>query len=299
LLFLPILALLCQNLGWALALHLRYQAWEHDPKPSPGAPGLKETKEQTIGAVLPFPREDGSLGSGVGPTAAARAKDLVLKPKGDRLWAAVALILALIASGLAFYVGFFRTDPEIVINIEENIRQDSGLRRAGLIVHSSGRRVTISGAVDDETEHAQAVQKALAVRGVTQLIDQIQVAPPAPALAPTVPAVAVPASQPNPPAVNATVSIVVPKGTGQVSAAGAQKQAAAPKVADAPKHGFFHLPKKDNTATTPGAQKTTGTPKPADTQKQGFFHFFKKKDSTDKTKQDKTKQDKTKQDPNH
>jgi len=297
LLFLPILALLCQNLGWALALHLRYQAWDHDPKPSPELP---EIKQQTIGTVVPFPREDDSLSSAVGQTAATRAKDMVLKPKGDRLWAAIALILALVASGLAFYVGFFRTDPEIVINIEENIRQDSGLRRAGLTVHSSGRRVTISGVVDDETEHAQAVQKALAVRGVTQLIDQIQVAQiqVAPTLppAPTVPAVAVPASQPNAPAVNATVSIVVPKGTGPVSAVGAQKQPPNPKAADAPKHGFFHLLKKDNPATTTGAQTPAGTPKTADPPKQGFFHFLKKKDSTDKTKQDQTKKDPTKKD---
>ncbi len=296
LLFLPILALLCQNLGWALALHLRCDACGLDlglsevlpPKPS------EELEEQKSGAVLPFRREDGLgfPGSGVGQTATARAKDLVLRPKGDRLLAAVALMLALVTSGLAFYVGFFRTDTEIVNNVQLIFLQDFGLRRTGLTVHSSGRVVMISGVVEDETEHAAAVQRALSVRGVKQLIDQIQVAPPAPP-APQPNTVLVPVPPP-PPAINATISIGGISGPGNGNAAasakvpvsgkpviraGAQKPVETPKTAEAQKHkGLLGFLKKDNNnnGSAANAQKPAETPKTADAEKHGLFHFLKK-----------------------
>jgi BON domain len=325
LLFLPILALLCQNLGWALALHLRCDACGLDlglsevlpPKPS------EELEEQKSGAVLPFRREDGLgfPGSGVGQTATARAKDLVLRPKGDRLLAAVALMLALVTSGLAFYVGFFRTDTEIVNNVQLIFLQDSGLRRAGLTVHSSGRVVMISGVVEDETEHAAAVQRALSVRGVKQLIDQIQVTPsqPHPPITPT-PAEVVPSQKIAPPApsINATISLGGAAGPGKAArpkppvtagsqklaeppkAAESQKQTEATKPADSQKHrgllGLLKKGKNNVTGSTTDAhkadtQKPDENSKSSDTQKHGLFHFLKKDKNKENNKVQPNKND--------
>jgi predicted RecA/RadA family phage recombinase len=146
--------------------------------------------------------------------------------------------------------------------------------------------------VENEAEHAKAVQEALAVRGVKQLIDQIQVLPAAP-LSPGAPSTASGGPAQAPPAINATISIggsagAGSTGAGKGQAGNAQKPVAASK-ADSQKHGFFHLPKRNSQTSTTGAQKQTDTSKTADSQKQGFFHFLKK--NKDKNKKDTTKND--------
>ena len=211
----------------------------------------------------------------------------------------MALVLALVTSGLAYRVGTLRKDPEIATSVEGNLQQDSGLRRAGLTVHSTGRVVTIAGVVDDESEHAAALQRALSVRGVKQLIDQIQVAPVTPpSTTPASTTAVVPPSQTPAPAINATISIGGSTGPGKVNSAatpkvpGSQKPVATakaevsqkavetPKTAEAPKHkGLLNFLKKDknNQASATDAKKTADTPKTPDAEKhKGLFHFLKK-----------------------
>ena len=294
-------ALICQNLGWALGLFLHHKSCDSHLAPSGPVTGDAAAGPKLV--PFPGPRDAGSLVPVSSPddnqTAAARAQGLLLKPKGDRLWASMALVLALVTSGLAYRVGTLRKDPEIATSVEGNLQQDSGLRRAGLTVHSTGRVVTIAGVVDDESEHAAALQRALSVRGVKQLIDQIQVAPVTPpSTTPASTTAVVPPSQTPAPAINATISIGGSTGPGKVNSAatpkvpGSQKPVATakaevsqkavetPKTAEAPKHkGLLNFLKKDknNQASATDAKKTADTPKTPDAEKhKGLFHFLKK-----------------------
>jgi hypothetical protein len=265
--FLLAAALIAQNVGWAAGPFFRHKSCDCYLDPS-AAPAEKPTPGPRLVPPLPFPEAPGG-GSSVPTPAhddvlspAERARILILQPKGDRLWASVALVLALVTAGLAYYAGSLRRDPEIVVNIEQRFQQDSGLYSKALIVRSTDRVVTLAGRLDDEIEHAKAVQEAASVRGVRQVIDQIQVAPPAP---PSATSATVAPGQAASPGMNATVSIVTQQGTG------AQKQVGAPKAATAPKHGFFNfLKKKENnqnnnndknnkTKTKPKAKANTKT----------------------------------------
>jgi hypothetical protein len=284
LIWLPVCALLFQNLGWALAPYSRRKICDGPLCPwraaiSQPSPEKQDPQERPAGVVVPIRDGGSSLSADTHArrTSASQSREMLLKPKGDRLWGTALLVLALIVAAPAYLLGTLRNDRSIAGNVEGSLVQDSGLRTKGLTVHSAGRVVTISGVVDNESEHAAAVQRALSVRGVKQLIDQIQiaqiqVAPPAP---PT-PAVVTPVPPPAP-AINATVSITVPQGRGKAGTAGPQKQSVTPKAADTQKHGFFHLPKKDNLVNPPhGTQTQAVAPKTADPQKKGFFHFLKK-----------------------
>jgi hypothetical protein len=294
---LPILALILQNLGWALGL--RRESCDEvlcgfGPQRTPAR------EARGLGLVVTMPRPD-AVASDANPLAEAPPQDSLFNPKGDRLWATVALVLALIMSALAYYAGTLRRDPEIVLNIQNVFQQDSGLKGKPLKIHSDGKTVTLAGVVDNEAEHAKAVQEALKVRGVKQLIDQIQVTPSQPhtPIAPTpaevIPSLEIAAPQPS---INATISIGGSTGPGKGTSAaspklpGSQKPAAiakpgsspgpveTPKTAEAPKHkGLLNFLKKDKNiqGTLADAKKPPDTSKTTDAEKhKGLFHFLKK-----------------------
>jgi hypothetical protein len=302
--WLPIAALAGQNLGWAFGPYFRrelYDDYLRCPEGESVPESVPEAAAQKASNVVPMPVPEGSSvlakSADVAGTPAARAKDLIFKPKGDRLLATAALVLTLITSAFAYHLGTLRGDPDIHSNIDERIKQDSGLETKDLKVVSSGQVVTISGTVDDEAEHAKAIREISSVRGVKQIIDQIQIAAAVPAPAPTpapaqpVPAAASPAA-PSVPAINAAVSIGISHGSSNASAAAPKH----PTAASAPKHhGVFDVFKKNQakaaTAQKQGSQATaqnakqTASTKPADdNQKKGFFHFLKKdkKNKSDK-----------------
>jgi BON domain len=302
--------LVLQNFGWGFGMYLHREHYDLHPAPPDAPPGAPRP------GPVPVPRP-----SPPSSDLAARAQDLLLKPKGDRLLAAAVLVLALAIAVVAHPFGYFRTDTEIVNNIQIIFLQDSGLRRAGLTVHSSGRVVMISGVVEDETEHAAAVQRALSVRGVKQLIDQIQVTPsqPHPPITPT-PAEVVPSQKIAPPApsINATISLGGAAGPGKAArpkppvtagsqklaeppkAAESQKQTEATKPADSQKHrgllGLLKKGKNNVTGSTTDAhkadtQKPDENSKSSDTQKHGLFHFLKKDKNKENNKVQPNKND--------
>ena len=286
--------LIFQSLGWGFGMHLHGKPLAKEWDPSAIIPPSGERERRSGLALVPPSGGASSVATdlGDGLTPGERAKGMLLRPKGERLWASIALVLALVVAAMGTYIGTFRKDPEIVINIEQRFQLDSGLHDKHLTILSNGHIVTISGVVDNEVEHQKAVQEAASVRGVKQLVDRIQVVPPAPpAPAPAPPAAAtitaVPVAVPAP-SINATISLGGSAGTGKSSSANAQK------AAQAQKHqGLFHLPGKNkNNQASASAQKQTENPKSADVQKkQGLFHFLKKNkdDSKNNSKDQKAK----------
>ncbi len=304
LVWLPIAALAFQNLGWAAGPFFRRDACDHHLAAAGATVKQPEvSREYTNLIAMPVP--EGALHGGAlaaTQTPAPSPSQLLLKPKGDRLWATAALVLALVTSAFAYKLGTLRPDSDIDANIDNQFKQDSGLQTQDLKVVSAGRVVTLSGSVADEAEHAKALREASAVRGVKQIIDQIQVAGAgispasgsAPAasgweLAPT-PGDTSPAA----PAINANVSIS--KGSSSPAKAPGSTHA---KAADTQKHhGIFNVFKKNAQAKTqaPNSQKQSaaapaqGANQPAaadEGKKKGFFHFLKK-DKKDKNNTNKT-----------
>jgi hypothetical protein len=291
--WLPIAALAGQNLGWAFGPYFRrelcddYLRCPEDQSISEPVPEAAPQKPSNL-VLMPVPDGPSAQAKPADDagTPSARAKDLIFKPKGDRLLATAGLVLALVTSAFAYHLGTLRGDPDIRSNIDDRLKQDSGLETKDLKVISAGRVVTISGTVDDEAEHAKAIREISSVRGVKQIIDQIQVAaavpPPAPTPAPVQPvSTATAPTAPNP-AVNAAVSLDISHGSGSASKAATQEQL---KTSDTPKHhGIFGAFKKNAQGKAASQQKQatptskqTASAKPADeTQKKNFFHFLKK-----------------------
>jgi hypothetical protein len=283
--WLPVAAMITMNLGWAFALYFRRKVCDRHLGLS-GECGYTPPKEPPLGPGLALvPRDRGPAPEPVTGEKPIPPAEMLLKPTGDRLWATLVLVLMLAVAGLAFYAGAMRKDPEIINNILIRLQQDSGLQQKGLKVHAAGRVVTLAGVVDNEFEHEKAVQEAASVRGVKQVIDQIQVAPAAPAAPPPTPAVIAPAPPPAP-ALNATVPIVAPQGpapkeSGSPSQAGAQKHPETQKAASAQRpHDTTHPAKANKQVSTASAEKQAETPKTPDTQKKGFFSFLKKTNPT-------------------
>ena len=171
---------------------------------------------------------------------------LLLQPKGSRAWALGILILALAVGAWAYATGAIRTDPEIVAEIVNRFRQDPNLRGKSLTALSLGHVVTVSGLVDNGTQHSAVVQQAAVVRGVKQVVDEVQLA------APSNPA----KSHPSSTTINAEFSVSGPAGVGLAPAA--RPVARAAQLHQAPAH------------------PTVAKQVPAAQQKRGLFHWFRK-----------------------
>lgn len=181
------LQLIFLNVGWGLGPFLHHESCDHLFGGALAAGAVETVLPDMRGGTvvvpidrgrpfpMPGPGESGVAGHPVSPQV------LLLKPTGSRLWALVVLVLALAVGGWAYTTGILRTDPEIVGEIEARFQLDSGLHGKFLRAQSTDHNVTLSGSVDNGLEHTAALQQASSVRGVRQLIDQVQVAPPAPA----------------------------------------------------------------------------------------------------------------------
>lgn len=91
-------------------------------------------------------------------------------------------------------------DNQIATDVQNKINGDSGLSGKQLVVQSSEGAVTLSGAVDNDTQREAAAKYAASVPGVKQVVNNLQVAPPpVPAAAEQTPAPA-PAPQASAPA---------------------------------------------------------------------------------------------------
>jgi hypothetical protein len=263
------------NIGWGLGPFLQRETCDPAFRGfAPGMAALQSPHGQILpaGTVIPI---DSLRGATVpsqtesGPTDYKQIPPhiLLLQPTGSRGWSLVILLLALAAGGWAYVTGMVRTDPEIVSEIESKIQLDSGLHGKAITVQSADRIVTLAGTVDNGIQHTAAVQQASGVRGVKQLIDQVQVLPPPPPpVAKTAPAIAPTAPQ-NSTTINASLDFFKSSGSHvglgvsnhrtSTPKAGAPKSAAsktvAPKTAGTQKSGgFFHFLKHDNKKKTAG-----------------------------------------------
>jgi BON domain len=256
------------NIGWGLGPFLQRETCDPAFRGfAPGMAALQTAHGQILpaGTVIPIdslrgttvPSQTGPSQNVLSPSETSPDYNqvpphiLLLQPTGSRGWSLVILLLALAAGGVAYATGMARTDPEIVSEIESKFQLDSGLHGKTITVQSADRVVTLGGTVDNGIQHTAAVQEASGVRGVKQLIDQVQVQPPPPPPAPKV----IPAKAPPAPTKTTTINAQFNffKGSKQPGASAANPKAAsktgAPKTA---------------------APTTASTKKPG-----GFFHFLK------------------------
>jgi BON domain len=256
------------NIGWGLGPFLQRETCDPAFRGyAPGMAALQTAHGQVLPAGTVIPIDSLRVAtvpsqtrlSQAGSSPAETSSDykqvpphiLLLQPTGSRGWSLVILLLALAAGGVAYATGMARTDPEIVSEIESKIQLDSGLHGKAITVQSADRVVTLAGTVDNGIQHTAAVQQASGVRGVKQLIDQIQVVPPAPPAPKIAPAKA-PAAPQKTTTINAQFNFF--RSAKQPGVSASNPKAAVPKT---------------------GASKTAA-PKTASPQKSGgFFHFLK------------------------
>jgi hypothetical protein len=262
------------NIGWGLGPFLQRETCDPALRGfAPGMAALQTPHGQILaaGTVIPIDSLRGTTmpsQTGLSPTGSLPTETspdykqvpphiLLLQPTGSRGWSLVILLLALAGGGLAYATGMVRTDPEIVSEIESKIQLDSGLHGKAVTVQSADRVVTLAGTVDNGIQHTAAVQEASSVRGVKQLIDQVQVAPPLLPTAKTAPSSA-PAAPQNTTTINAQFDFA--KGGGNHVGL-----------------GFSHQrPATSKTGSPKASASKTGSPKAASPQKSGgFFHFLK------------------------
>jgi hypothetical protein len=253
------------SLGWALGLFLQRESCDRlfDPLNTTETvvPDLRHNSTMVIpidrgralnpsDAVVPVPVEPR-------PTP----KELMLQPKGSRAWALGLLVIALAVGAWAYSTGVIRTDSEIVREIVNRLQQDSSLHGKTLTAASLGRVVTVSGTVDNNAQHSAAIQQAAVVRGVKQVVDEIQLAPPP---APK-PALSRPAS---PPAINAQISIF--------GGGGQPVVLAPPSGRPAPQHRPAAHPTQAHTGQVHLGPAQAQPAQPAQMKRGGLFHLFRK-----------------------
>jgi len=179
------LQMMSLSFGWGLGLFLQRESCDRHFggwAPETGTPA--EHPPASGGVVVPIdshraPQSDASTAEQT-PSQPVSPQVLLLRPTGSRLWALVVLVVALGIGAWAYTTGMIRTDPEIVAEIEGKFEQDSGLHGKALTAQSLQHVVTIAGTVDTDIQHTAATQQASSVRGVRQLIDQVQLTPPPP-----------------------------------------------------------------------------------------------------------------------
>jgi hypothetical protein len=262
------------NIGWGLGPFLQREscdpAFRGYASVMPALDKIPQGQVLPAGTVIPIDSLRGTtVPSQTVPSPTEPGPDykqipphiLLLQPTGSRGWSLVILLLALAAGGFAYASGMARTDPEIVSEIEGKFQQDSGLHGKPLTVQSADRVVTLAGTVDNGIQHTAAVQQASSVRGVKQLIDQVQVLPPPPPAPKAVPAKAPPAPQKTT-TINASFNFFKGANHGGLSVSNQRSstmKTGTPKMAASKTAGL-----------------KTGSPKAASPQKSGgFFHFLK------------------------
>ena len=149
---------------------------------------------------------------------------LLLKPAGSRAWALVVLVLALAAEDGHTLAAWCAPIQRSFRKSKVDFRWTPACTGKPVNVKSDDRVVTIFGNVDNGIEHTAAVQQASSVRGVKQLIDQVQVVPPAPPK-PKIVVAAQPAPQKTP-TINASFNFFRKAGGQQRGSTSAQRTSA-------------------------------------------------------------------------
>lgn len=95
--------------------------------------------------------------------------------KSRRFYAWAVLIIAVLTIGVACSKAV--SDSDVTSQVQAKINEDSGLQGKGVNVETSKGIVTLSGTVADDTQRTAASRYASAVPGVTQVVNNLQVAP--------------------------------------------------------------------------------------------------------------------------
>ena len=121
-----------------------------------------------------------------------------MKPRiGSYAW--VVILVAVLALGVACTKT--AADSEVTGEVQNKINADSGLQGKQLTVQTASGVVTLSGTVDNEAQRTAASRYASTVSGVKEVVNNLQVVPPAAATMPEEPARAEPvrrAEKPRP-----------------------------------------------------------------------------------------------------
>src|SRR5229473_793784 len=86
----------------------------------------------------------------------------------------VILLLGILASGLACTKA--PDDSQLTSLIQSKLNQDSGLHDKEITVQTAGGVVTLSGAVENETQREAAARYASATPGITQVVNNLETA---------------------------------------------------------------------------------------------------------------------------
>ena len=100
------------------------------------------------------------------------------------------VIVLLITLGIAIGCSKAPNDAQMTSDIQAKLNADSGLEGKALTVQADKGTVTLSGTVDDQAQREAAARYAASEPGVRQVVNNLQIQPPAP----------VPAAQAFPPA---------------------------------------------------------------------------------------------------
>jgi hypothetical protein len=90
------------------------------------------------------------------------------------------VIVLLITLGIAVGCSKTPNDAEMTSDIQAKLNADSGLQGKALTVQADKGTVTLSGTVDDEAQREAAARYAASEAGVKQVVNNLQVQPPAP-----------------------------------------------------------------------------------------------------------------------
>jgi len=105
------------------------------------------------------------------------------------------VIVLLITLGIAVGCSKTPNDAQMTSDIQAKLNADSGLQGKALTVQADKATVTLSGTVDDEAQREAAARYAASEPGVKQVVNNLQVQPPAPVQAAQA---APPAEEPKP-----------------------------------------------------------------------------------------------------
>jgi hypothetical protein len=107
------------------------------------------------------------------------------------------LIAVMLVVGIGLTIGCNKppSDAQVTSDIQSKFNSDSGLQGKQLAVDAANGTVTLSGAVDNETQREAAAKYAASIPGVKQVVNNLTLASAAPAPAPVEPA---PAPAPAP-----------------------------------------------------------------------------------------------------
>jgi len=115
-----------------------------------------------------------------------------------RITVYLSVILLIATMGMSVACNQVPNDSQISSQLQDKLNSDSGLQGKNLSVQSEKGAVTLSGIVDNETQREAASRYASTIRGVKQVINNLQVASATAAVAPTPTPAPTPEENPKP-----------------------------------------------------------------------------------------------------